>query len=500
MLDIFAPEITALDAELIRLQELMESKRQEQTLLKELGFEANSTINAIASLKQKVAAVKVDAIASLKSAVLSLFTDGGDDGGGNQPTDPTSTPDPTNPASQPDENNFPVGVFVPKREDEPLEGELDASEEVSDEQETGLIYHPDNKAVMYVCFPGGKLSVWIGFEKKAIARSWHKFIDPMAEKIELIPGDAYKWQLFIKGLSMAQITKLAQCDFTECHRTEVCTATPPAPLYRFQPPAIQIGTKVTKPNSEEIFEATSLVANKIFFAKSALTGERKLFSIDDVKVLHDPLPEGTPQYATVLLAECPWKGKRLQIVAEGEGGYTLATPQGNYWYRRDCVELFDEAIEAIADATEPVTKRPNRVYPAFGSAPGGFEVEIKEPAEGVPTRGIAQEIPANPLAPIQVEFEDGTSKEFYRSQIEIAGVIGKGDIVEIISDRYPQYLGQVGTVEEILKGNPDTPIQVRSPRGTKLYHRSDLKLISKALSFPSESAKELVAAGAELDF
>jgi hypothetical protein len=87
-------------------------------LLKELGFEANSTINAIASLKQKVAAVKVDAIASLKSAVLSLFTDGGDDGGGNQPTDPTSTPDPTNPASQPDENNFPVGVFVPKREDE----------------------------------------------------------------------------------------------------------------------------------------------------------------------------------------------------------------------------------------------------------------------------------------------------------------------------------------------------------------------------------------------
>jgi hypothetical protein len=41
---------------------------------------------------------------------------------------------------------------------------------------------------------------------------------------------------------------------------------------------------------------------------------------------------------------------------------------------------------------------------------------------------------------------------------------------------------------------------VRSPRGTKLYHRSDLKLISKALSFPSESAKELVAAGAELDF
>jgi hypothetical protein len=134
----------------------------------------------------------------------------------------------------------------------------------------------------------------------------------------------------------------------------------------------------------------------------------------------------------VLLAECPWKGKRLQIVAEGEGGYTLATPQGNYWYRRDCVELFDEAIEAIADARS-LSLSVRIVYILLSAR---LLVDLKWKLRSLPRdayKGNSSEIPANPLAPIQVEFEDGTSKEFYRSQIEIAGVIGKGDMWKLLA-------------------------------------------------------------------
>lgn len=305
-------------------------------------------------------------------------------------------------------------------------------EQVEELDEQELLYHPDNTAITYISDVSGKLTTFIGFSKKSIARSWLKFIEPMtltAELREPLHLQSFKWELRCEGLSMVQLAKLAECDFTECHRTEVCTANPPAPLYRFQPPVIQIGSKITKLNSSEIFEATSLVANKIFFAKSTVTGDRKLFSIEEVNILHEPLPEGSPQYATVLLAECPWKGEKLQIVAEGEGGYTLATPKGTYWYRRDCVELFDERIEKIADPTE----------------------------------------------------------------------LGVGDIVEIVSDRYPQFLDQIGTVEDI-SSDADTPIRVRSPRGIKPYHRFDLKLISKALPFSPESDKELVAAGSELEF
>jgi hypothetical protein len=445
MIALFQDQIAEHQSLAEHYRELAAQREKLAASLLAIEQEASGAFQTIANITQKIEDSR--AIATLKSALLNLF-DGGSDGGGNQPIDPTPGPEPTNPVGDDDDNeefdilalNAETGQCLTKDDSQDQEeSQQEAFEEdIEDFEAKGLIYHPENKAVMYVCFPGGKLSVWIGFEKKAIARSWQKFLDPMAEQIELMPGDAYKWQLFIKGLSIAQITKLAQCDFTESYRTEIGTATPPQSMYRFQPPVIQIGTKVTKPNSEEIFEATSQVANKIFFAKSTLTGERKLFSIEDVKVLHDPLPEGTPQYATVLLTECPWKGQKLPIVAEGEGGYTLATPKGNYWYRRDCVELFDEAIEAIADATEP-------------------------------------------------------------TQPESTPVLGVGDVVEITSDRYPQFLGQVGTVEAIT-ADADTPISVRSPRGSKAYHRFDLKLISKALPFSFESAKELAGAGAELDF
>jgi hypothetical protein len=472
MIAIFEAEIQEHQSLAEHYRQLAAAREEMAAKLAAIEGQATATLQSLVELKEKIRIPS--AIAKLKSAVLTLFPDSDGDGG-NKPTDPIPDPAPTNLAGSDGDDEFDILALNGETgecltTDDPQEEEESQQKDFGEE---GLIYHLENKAVMYVCFPSGKLSVWIGFEKKAIARSWQKFLDPMAEKIELIPGDAYKWQLFIKGLSIAQITKLAQCDFTECHRTEVCTATPPAPLYRFQPPAIQIGTKVTKLNSSEIFEATSLVANKIFFAKSTITGERKLFSSEDVKILHDPLPEGTPQYATVLLAECPWKGEKLQIVAEGEGGYTLATPKGNYWYRRDCVELFDEQIEQIADATEPVhpvTQRSNRVQPAFGSAPGGLSEESEKSAEAIAA-------PTEPTEPAP----------------DTHSILCVGDIVQILSDRYPQFHEHVGTVAEITTGMP--PILIKAPRGIKPYHRADLKLISKALPVPAEEKKELVAAG-----
>jgi hypothetical protein len=409
--------------------------------------QVSAAVQTLLDIKEKLDA---DAAATLQSAILGLFNDGSGDDGGNEPELPDPEPDDSG-----DDSNFEVlylngetGDCLTTNDfaDEPDEESAEESQEHEESTEEEIVTsgeamsHPKNSAIAYSSDTLGKLTVFIGFAKKSIAKSWQRFIEPMAISTEIREPrilTGFKWELRNYGLSMPQLSKLAECDFTECHRTEVASATPPAPLYRFQPPAIQIGSKVTKPNSSEVFEATSPASNKVFFAKSTVTGDRKLFSIEDVNILHEPLPEGSPQYATVLLAECPWKGEKLQIVVEGEGGYTLATPKGTYWYRRDCVELFDERIEEIADPTEP--------------------------------------------------------------EKESVSVLGVGDIVEIVSDRYPQFLDQIGTVEDI-SSDADTPIRVRSSRGIKPYHRFDLKLISKALPFSPESDKELVAAGSELEF
>lgn len=419
--------------------------------------EATGAFQAIANIKQKIQDSK--AIASLKLALLNLFDDGGNDDGGNKSFDPAPDTDPTNLAGD---------------DEEELE---EVSEEDSEDEDSGeekLIYHPDNSAIAWIPDESedGKLTVVVGLPTKAIAQSWLKFIEPMALAVDL--GQAkftgFKWELYCYGLSLGQISRLAtECDFSKAHvvkADKMGTAKPSESKKKYQSLAssINIGSKVTRLLTPgETFEVTSKVAaDGTFFAKSELNGNRQLFNVSDVSVVTE-LPEGTPKYATVLLADCQWRGQLLKVVSQGDGGYTLETPEGKYWYSLDSVQICDEEIEAIADATEPVhsiTKRPNRVQPAFGSASGGLEVQIKEPA----------------------------------------GVIAKGDIVEIISDRYPQFLNQTGTVEDI-SSDAQTPISVRSPRGVKPYHRSDLKLISKALSFPSESEdKELVAAGSELEF
>ncbi len=73
---IFQTELTTLDAELSQLQALLDAKRQQHSLLEELEVETNAALGAVALLKAKIEVVSCDAIASLKTAVLTLFDDG----------------------------------------------------------------------------------------------------------------------------------------------------------------------------------------------------------------------------------------------------------------------------------------------------------------------------------------------------------------------------------------------------------------------------------------
>jgi preprotein translocase subunit YajC len=104
---IFQSELTNLDSELSQLQALLSAKQQQRNLYNQLQQQTEGYLVGLAKLKDQVAeTVGGGAIASLKSAVLTLF-DAGDSGndGGNQPIEPTPDDGPA-PGADDDEPSF----------------------------------------------------------------------------------------------------------------------------------------------------------------------------------------------------------------------------------------------------------------------------------------------------------------------------------------------------------------------------------------------------------
>lgn len=106
---ILQTELTALDSEIASLQALIEAKRQQQEILTSAESLASEALSRLTQAVSRIGDVAPGAIASLKTAVLTLFADGdgGNDGGGNQPAAPD---DPTPRAEQP--QNFTPGSTI----------------------------------------------------------------------------------------------------------------------------------------------------------------------------------------------------------------------------------------------------------------------------------------------------------------------------------------------------------------------------------------------------
>ncbi|MBD0361548.1 MAG: hypothetical protein ICV55_01985, partial [Coleofasciculus sp. C3-bin4] len=290
----------------------------------------------------------------------------------------------------------------------------------------------------------------------------------------------------------------AALDFTKKYHVEsgkIGTAKPPEPKKKYQSPvaSIGIGSKVTRLlTPSEVFEVTSQVTDGTFFAKSTLTGDRQLFNINDVALV--VAQEGLPKTAVVLLAGDEWQGKRLEVISRDEGGYTLRTPSGDYWYSNNSVQICDAEIEAIAGPTEP-TELAKAVDIQLGdrvilSSPCSEAYRKFEGKEMEVVRFIREDL-VNCLLPNGDWHPFALSALCLAGEVELApdifSALEVGDIVEVLSDRYPQFSGHTCTVTEIT-GNV-LPILVKGVRGTKPYYRNELKLVSKAVT------KDLVAAG-----
>ncbi len=95
---IFQSELTSLQSELSQLEMMLTAKRQELGFFQNLQTQTDECLEKLSRVVNHARENTASgAIASLKTAVLTLFADGdgGNDDGGNQPTDPTPDTDPT---------------------------------------------------------------------------------------------------------------------------------------------------------------------------------------------------------------------------------------------------------------------------------------------------------------------------------------------------------------------------------------------------------------------
>ncbi|MEW5861431.1 MAG: hypothetical protein AB1861_29305 [Cyanobacteriota bacterium] len=378
---ILAQELNVLDSEIASLQALIEAKRQQQEVLTSAESLASEALSRLTQAVSRIGEVAPGAIASLKTAVLTLFADGdggNDDGGGNKPTDPTPDTDPT-PGADDDEpeliafngetgdyllsdgstsvegeSSVPCGVcgadlqdeanypeFVTaalagicrsceaeaiKAENSPSATEDSENKNTSSEGETTVPYVELVKvsdAIAYQRKHDGEIvCCYFGFRTKAIAQSWLHFFEAITSSVELRQAkrlEDCKWEIKAKGVSIKQIERFkAECDFSKSYRSEIGSAKPPHVEVTLPSDKIQEGQRIRTLCGKELVVTTSLQhSDQTFFAREG-NGQRHLLKLDDVAEFLEGTDE-SPAQAAGIEPPSGWGKPQIQQTTFGVG-------------------------------------------------------------------------------------------------------------------------------------------------------------------------------------
>lgn len=275
---LFKLEIGTLESQVAALQSQIAQVQQRIAVLGECELETDGAIQALTSAVQKVGALAPDAIATLKSAVVALFNSGDSDqgedkGDGGQPLNPAPTPDPTEGeginsdsmlngdycqidpdaywiTAQPDGSRWelasPIACLL---EDCPPESLLAQSVKIAcllegtelnysepSNSSTGSLSSPDQSpayidlikvtdSVSYMRRLDGEIiSVYVGGNNKGKLKNWGDWITrsrSITHGFEIRVGKRLgtKWELKLTSMTLAQIERLATCDFSKDPRT-----------------------------------------------------------------------------------------------------------------------------------------------------------------------------------------------------------------------------------------------------------------------------------------
>jgi hypothetical protein len=213
---------------------------------------------------------------------------------------------------------------------------------------------------------GEILCCYVGFEKKSVAKSWMKFLEPMVAHQELRQQERlqeYQWELKLTGLSIGQIQRLSREAIGKAYRAEIDSlrtpiVKPPTAAQSAQPAAQpvkfeqdDIVTPLLTPDGS--YKVIQIMPNGILDCENLTTGDRKGLRPGAVSLVEkakkpsqlaielDSKPEVHAKYARVKLKADDFYGQVFPVVKETEQGATLLTHLGNRWFRADCLELID---------------------------------------------------------------------------------------------------------------------------------------------------------------
>lgn len=194
-------EINTLQSQIVQLQAQIAQAEQRITHLNEVESTASDAIDSLQTVLQKVSTLAPSAIASLKSAVLDLFRNydnSGDDG--NQPIDPSPKLDPHGHES---DNAIPL------------------SDTPATEQPFVELVQVSDAIAYQIKRDGEIICTYAGFGNKAKAKQWGEFLavhHTVAQAFEVREAKRLtnvKHELKLWGLSINQIQRLAECDFSK---------------------------------------------------------------------------------------------------------------------------------------------------------------------------------------------------------------------------------------------------------------------------------------------
>jgi hypothetical protein len=199
-------------------------------------------------------------------------------------------------------------------EAEVIKAEQTARTDIAKPPSTKMVHLSANCGYLKLEADGRILSAYAWFSRKAIAQAWMQQIEFIpAANVEMRASKrnpSWKWELKIKGLSMAQVERLSK---EVLHQKP--TKETPAQAAGIEPPS--------------------------GWGKPQIAPSSKLF-------------------VEVLLADSEYYGQTLPVsrVSANEIGYTVSLPNGDsQWFRADVVQVKDAEIEAIALPADPIEEK-----------------------------------------------------------------------------------------------------------------------------------------------
>jgi hypothetical protein len=347
-----------------------------------LEQEVMSAVQTIKGIQEKLDPATA---ATLQSQILNLLGGGDDDGGGGgEPADSTETTNGDGKHYQTaiDFNHYHLeaepafqGTETPEAstdtetessadtpEDENLEGE--SSSEPEKPAFTEFVEVSDRVGYLKIQHSGEIKAAYAGFTQKQRAESWGKWLAVRHEvasgfEVRAAKHLPFKWELKLWGLNINQINRLASENLAASPHTQVDTERSRSA----KPPTYQ------KPNPQKPVDPTQINPGDVV----------------------TPIGKSTDTYEVV------------QIMPNGI---------------LDCKSLQTGVSLGLRPSAVTLVSKSEQEAKA-GIIEAGNSVEVKDPTDGEARTGIVQAITKNPLAPIVVVFEDGSTEEFYRSQVKL---------------------------------------------------------------------------------